>query len=89
MLFITHDLNIVRRIADRVCVMQGGEIVEQGPVAAIFANPQHPYTRKLLAAEPAGAPIRCPTMRPRWCGPTGCGSGSRSRRAFEAGRSAM
>ncbi|MFP1642968.1 ABC transporter ATP-binding protein [Pontitalea aquivivens] len=54
LLFISHDLGIVRRIADRVCVMQKGEIVEQGPVADIFANPQHPYTRKLLAAEPKG-----------------------------------
>ena len=56
LLFITHDLGIVRRIADRVCVMQGGEIVEQGPTADIFANPQHPYTQKLLAAEPRGRP---------------------------------
>lgn len=56
MLFISHDLGIVRRIADRVCVMKGGEIVEQGPVAEIFANPRHPYTQKLLAAEPTGRP---------------------------------
>ncbi len=54
MLFISHDLGIVRRIADRVCVMKDGEIVEQGPVEAIFADPQHDYTRKLLAAEPTG-----------------------------------
>jgi microcin C transport system ATP-binding protein len=56
MLFITHDLGIVRRIADRVCVMTSGEIVETGPVAPIFDNPQHAYTRHLLAAEPRGKP---------------------------------
>ena len=57
LLFITHDLNIVRRIADRVCVMQGGQIVEQGVTSQIFANPQHPYTQKLLAAEAKGVPV--------------------------------
>jgi microcin C transport system ATP-binding protein len=56
MLFITHDLGIVRRIADRVCVMKDGEIVEQGPTAEIFASPRHPYTRMLLEAESTGLP---------------------------------
>ena len=56
LLFITHDLGIVRRIADRVCVMKDGEIVETGPTKEIFENPQHAYTKKLLAAEPTGEP---------------------------------
>ncbi|MDP5219619.1 ABC transporter ATP-binding protein [Ruegeria sp. 2205SS24-7] len=56
MLFITHDLGIVRRIADRVCVMKDGEIVETGVTTEIFDNPRHPYTQKLLAAEPSGSP---------------------------------
>ena len=56
LLFITHDLGIVRRVADKVCVMKDGEIVEAGPTAEIFADPQHPYTRKLLAAEQKGVP---------------------------------
>ncbi|MEY4984143.1 MAG: hypothetical protein RIR62_2409 [Pseudomonadota bacterium] len=64
LLFITHDLGIVRRIADRVCVMKDGEIVEQGPTARIFADPQHPYTQKLIAAEPKGLPEPVPADAP-------------------------
>ena len=56
LLFITHDLGIVRRIADRVCVMCQGEIVEAGPTKDIFDAPKHVYTQKLLSAEPTGAP---------------------------------
>jgi microcin C transport system ATP-binding protein len=56
LLFITHDLGIVRRIADRVCVMNGGKIVEQGLVEQVFTAPKHPYTRALLAAEPKPDP---------------------------------
>ncbi len=56
MLFITHDLGIVRKIADRVCVMSKGKIVEQGSVERIFTAPEHPYTKALLAAEPKPDP---------------------------------
>jgi microcin C transport system ATP-binding protein len=56
MLFITHDLGIVRKIADKVCVMQRGKIVEQGPVERVYTEPQHPYTKALLAAEPKPDP---------------------------------
>jgi microcin C transport system ATP-binding protein len=63
-LLITHDLGIVRKVADRVCVMTEGKIVEQGPVRRIFEDPQHAYTRKLLAAEPKGQPHRAPADAP-------------------------
>src|SRR5680860_1269402 len=56
MLLITHDLGIVRKMADRVCVMNNGEIVERGATHDIFANPQHPYTKHLIASEPKGSP---------------------------------
>jgi microcin C transport system ATP-binding protein len=57
LLFITHDLGIVAKMADRVCVMTQGRIVEQGPVAEVFDNPQHSYTQHLLSAEPKGRPV--------------------------------
>ena len=58
LLLITHDLGIVRKMAARVCVMTEGLIVEHGPTARVFDNPQHAYTRKLLAAEPKGNPVQ-------------------------------
>ena len=57
LLLISHDLNLVRRIAQRVCVMQGGRIVEQAECAELFRAPQHPYTQELLGAEPRGEPV--------------------------------
>jgi microcin C transport system ATP-binding protein len=57
LLFITHDLGIVRKLADRVCVMTQGEIVEQGPVGEVFDRPRHAYTKHLLSAEPKGQPV--------------------------------
>lgn len=64
MLFITHDLGIVRKVADKVCVMTRGQIVEAGTVAQVFDNPQHEYTRRLLAAEPKGGPRPVPAGAP-------------------------
>jgi len=61
MLLITHDLGIVRKMADRVCVMNKGKIVEQGATASLFDSPQHEYTRHLLNSEPKGKPL---TARP-------------------------
>jgi len=61
MLLITHDLGIVRKMADRICVMTQGEIVEAAATEDIFTNPKHPYTQKLLAAEPKGEPTKAPT----------------------------
>jgi microcin C transport system ATP-binding protein len=55
-MLISHDLNIVRRVADSVCVMRRGELLEQQPCQALFRSPRHPYTRALLAAEPEGRP---------------------------------
>jgi microcin C transport system ATP-binding protein len=57
MLMITHDLGIVRKMTDRVCVMTEGRIVEEGEVEQVFQRPNHPYTKKLLSAEPKGAPV--------------------------------
>ncbi|NTF40456.1 ABC transporter ATP-binding protein [Rhizobium rhizogenes] len=64
MLFITHDLGIVRKFADRVCVMTKGHIVETGLVEEVFTHPQHEYTRHLLAAEPRGEPPTSDTGKP-------------------------
>ncbi len=64
MLFITHDLGIVRKFADRVCVMTKGKIVETGTVEQVFTDPQHAYTRHLLAAEPKGEPPLSDSSKP-------------------------
>ncbi len=63
-LFITHDLGIVRRFADRVYVMRGGEVVEDGVTAEVIAAPRHPYTKMLLAAEPTGSKAAPPDDAP-------------------------
>jgi microcin C transport system ATP-binding protein len=64
MLFITHDLSIVRKLAERVAVMQRGAIVESGPVDSVLTAPRHPYTQRLLAAQPGAAPPPPPANAP-------------------------
>ncbi|MFJ2998090.1 microcin C ABC transporter ATP-binding protein YejF [Raoultella planticola] len=64
LLFITHNLSIVRQLADRVAVMQNGRCVEQNACRALFAAPEHPYTRRLLDSEPAGRPVPLATDAP-------------------------
>jgi microcin C transport system ATP-binding protein len=63
-LWITHDLGLVRRLADRIAVMQRGRIVESGPTSELFARPQHPYSKTLLAAVPRGTPTTSPPEAP-------------------------
>ena len=64
LLLITHDLGIVRRMADTVHVMTGGRIVETGPTERVYDHPQHPYTQRLLASEPKGRPDAAPAVSP-------------------------
>ena len=73
-LLITHDLNLVRRFADRVAVMENGYIVEHGPVATVFDAPQHPYTRKLIDSRPTRdvAPVAVDAERRRCWRPAAC-----------------
>ena len=92
MLLITHDLGVVARVADTVSVMYAGEIVERGPVAALFAAPNHPYTRGLLRAVPVPGRTRrgemlaaIPGMVPRIeAGFRGCGFRDRCGQALAA-----
>jgi microcin C transport system ATP-binding protein len=64
MLLITHDLGIVRKMASRTCVMKDGEVVERGPAEQVFTSPQHPYTKRLLEAQPKGEPPRLDEKAP-------------------------
>lgn len=64
LLFITHNLNIVKRLADNVAVMQNGKCVEQNATRPLFNQPRHPYTQKLLASEPEGDPVPLPDTNP-------------------------
>ncbi|CAN5330213.1 dipeptide/oligopeptide/nickel ABC transporter permease/ATP-binding protein [soil metagenome] len=76
MLFVTHNLAVVARIADRVAVMYAGELVEEGPVAEVFASPRHPYTAALIASTPEGDAERLTaipgTVPQSWAMPSGC-----------------
>ncbi len=85
MVFITHDLNIVKRIADRVYVMRRGEVVEEGHTKALFAAPEHPYTRALLEAEPTGRKQPVPPEAPKILDGTGVSVSFRIGGGFLAG----
>lgn len=66
MLFITHNLSIVKKLADAVAVMQNGRCVEQNRALPLLSAPEHPYTQKLLNSEPTGSPFHCPVSRRRY-----------------------
>jgi peptide/nickel transport system permease protein len=87
LIFITHNLAVVSEIADRVCVMYAGEIVEEGPVAEVFAQPRHPYTAALLASAPESESAQLSTIPgmvpPPHALPVGCTFAPRCGRAME------
>ncbi len=87
LIFITHNLAVVSEIADRVCVMYAGEIVEEGPVAEVFAEPRHPYTAALLASAPESGHARLSaipgTVPPPHALPAGCTFAPRCGQATE------